>query len=339
MLKVSIIIPTFNRENYLPQTIESALNQDYPNVEVIVSDNASTDNTEESVKKYDADSRFKYFRNEKNLGMVGNQRRGLFKYSSGDWGLVLDSDDYLCDNSYISKAVRLIEENKNVVLVHANFRTKYEGTTKFKDSDKRLKRIVPGRWMFLNYKYAVLGKVNYDKLTVLFNRRIAMALDIFKEDILSSDREAFLRITLEGDIGFMNDIVAVYRVHSSNLSKSADMDVFFKNIKATLIPFEFARQKGVFEEKQLEKWKRRMIREAAEIVMIGFLTNRLGQLDLLRPFLRRLLKEYPFAGMAMFKVFRPKVLGKILLRAIYRWSAIVLALRVLGRWRVWILGN
>jgi len=48
MLKVSIIIPTFNRENYLHQAVESALSQDYPNVEVIVSDNASTDNTEES---------------------------------------------------------------------------------------------------------------------------------------------------------------------------------------------------------------------------------------------------------------------------------------------------
>lgn len=318
MLKVSIIIPTFNRENYLYQAIESALNQDYPNVEVIVSDNASTDNTEESVKKYLVDSRFKYFRNEKNLGMVGNQRRGLFEYSCGDWGLVLDSDDYLCDNSYISKAVKLIEENKNVVLVHANFRKKYEGTVKFKDSDKQLERIMPGRWMFLNYKYAVLGRLNYDKLTVLFNRRIAMELDIFKEDILSSDREAFLKITLEGDVGFISDVVAVYRVHSSNLSKSADMDEFFKNIKATLTPYEFAKQKGIFEEKQLEKWKRRMIRESAEIVMTNYLVNKLGRLGLLRAFIMRLLKEYPFAGMAMFKVFRLRVLGKILLRAIYR---------------------
>ncbi|HUL22599.1 MAG TPA: glycosyltransferase family 2 protein [Thermodesulfobacteriota bacterium] len=318
MIKVSIIIPTFNRENYLYQAIESALSQDYPNLEVVVSDNASTDNTAEFVKKYFVDSRFKYLRNEKNLGMVGNQRRGLFEYSSGDWGLVLDSDDYLCDNSYISKAVKLIEENKNVVLVHANFRKKYEGTERFEDSDKQLERIVPGRWMFLNYKYAVLGKVNYDKLTVLFNRRIAMELDIFKEDIISSDREAFLKITLEGDVGFISDVVAVYRVHGSNLSKSADMDVFFKNIKATLIPYEFAKQKGIFDGKQLEKWKRRMIREAAEIAMAYGLTNKLGRLSLLKPFTRRLLKEYPFAGMAMLKVFRLRVLGKILLRAIYR---------------------
>jgi len=316
MLKVSIIIPTFNRENYLYHAVESALNQDYPNVEVIVSDNASTDNTEESINKYFADSRFKYFRNEKNLGMVGNQRRGLFEYACGDWGLVLDSDDYLCDNSYISKAVKLIEENKNVVLVHANFRIKYEGTAKFKDSDKQLERIVPGRWMFLNYKYAVLGRVNYDKLTVLFNRRIAMELDIFKEDILSSDREAFLKISIEGNVGFVSDVVAVYRVHSSNLGKSADMDDFFKNIKATLIPYEFARQKGIFEEKQLEKWKRRMIREAAEVVLTGNLVNGVSRLGFLKAFIRRLLKEYPFAGITMFKVFRLRILGKILFRSI-----------------------
>jgi glycosyltransferase involved in cell wall biosynthesis len=316
MLKVSIIIPTFNRENYLYQAVESALSQDYPNLEVIVSDNASTDNTEESVKKYFVDTRFKYFRNEKNLGMVGNQRRGLFEYSCGDWGLVLDSDDYLSDNSYISKAVKLIEENKNVVLVHANFRKQYEGTPKFEDSDKQLERIVPGRWMFLNYKYAVFGKVNYDKLTVLFNRRIAMRLDIFKDDIISSDREGFLKITLEGDVGFVSDVVAVYRVHSGNLSKSADMDVFFKNIKATLIPYEFARQKGLFEEKQLEKWKRRMIREAAEIALIAYLMTGAIRIGSLTTFLRRLVKGYPFAGTAMFKVFRLRILGRILFRAI-----------------------
>jgi len=56
-------------------------------------------------------------------------------------GLVLDSDDYLCDTSYISKAVQLIEENKNVVLVHANVRTKYEGTDAFKDSNKQLEEL------------------------------------------------------------------------------------------------------------------------------------------------------------------------------------------------------
>ncbi len=316
MLKVSIIIPTFNRENYLYQAIESALSQDYPNLEVIVSDNASTDNTEKSVKKYFVDSRFKYFRNEKNLGMVRNQRRGLFEYSSGDWGLVLDSDDYLCDNSYIRKAVKLIEENKNVVLVHANFRKKYEGTAKFEDSNKQLERIVPGRWMFLNYKYAVLGKVNYDKLTVLFNRRMAMDLDIFKEDIISSDREGFLKITLEGDVGFVSDVVAVYRVHSSNLSKNADMDVFFKNIRATLIPYEFARQKGIFEEKQLEKWKRRMIRESAEIVLTASLVTGAVRIGLLATFIKRLMKGYPFAGTAMFKVFRLRIFGRILFHAI-----------------------
>jgi len=163
---------------------------------------------------------------------------------------------------------------------------------------------VPGRWMFLNYKYAVLGKVNYDKLTVLFNRRIAMESDIFKEDILSSDREAFLKISIQGDVGFVSDVVAVYRVHGSNLGKSAGMDDFFKNIKATLILMSLRSRREFFEEKQLEKWKKRMIRESAEIVLTGYLVNRVGRLGLLRAFIRRLLKEYPFAGITMLKVFR-----------------------------------
>ena len=58
--KVSIMIPTYNRAHYLVDAIDSSLAQDYPNFEVIVSDNASTDGTLNVVRKYKADPRFRY---------------------------------------------------------------------------------------------------------------------------------------------------------------------------------------------------------------------------------------------------------------------------------------
>jgi glycosyltransferase involved in cell wall biosynthesis len=64
------MIPTYNQAKYISKAIESALNIDYPNIEVIVSDDCSTDNTEEVVSKYLSDDRFKYIKNEKNLGRV-----------------------------------------------------------------------------------------------------------------------------------------------------------------------------------------------------------------------------------------------------------------------------
>jgi len=93
--KISIIIPTYNRANYVEQTIESALVQDYENYEVIVSDNASTDNTTEVVEKYLDNNNFRYYKNETNIGMVKNWHKALYEYSTGDWFLILSDDEWV----------------------------------------------------------------------------------------------------------------------------------------------------------------------------------------------------------------------------------------------------
>ena len=93
--KVSIMIPTYNRAHFLAEAIESALMQDYPNLEVIVSDNASTDNTRECVQRYLTDPRFRYYRNDENLGSSANYERLLYEYAAGVYGQYLTDDDVL----------------------------------------------------------------------------------------------------------------------------------------------------------------------------------------------------------------------------------------------------
>lgn len=69
---VTIAIPTYNRANlYLTQAIESAINQTYPNLEIIISDNCSTDDTEMVIRSF-KDPRIRYFRQEKNIGGNNN---------------------------------------------------------------------------------------------------------------------------------------------------------------------------------------------------------------------------------------------------------------------------
>ena len=69
---VTIAIPTYNRaDNYLKQALSSALVQTYRNIEIIVSDNCSTDNTESVVKNF-KDSRIRYFKQKKNIGPYKN---------------------------------------------------------------------------------------------------------------------------------------------------------------------------------------------------------------------------------------------------------------------------
>jgi len=106
--KVSIQIPTYNQQQYISQAIDSVLMQDYPDLEVIVADDCSTDETEAIVRKY-KDIRVKYFKNEKNIGRVANYRKSLYDYCTGDWVVNLDGDDYFTSPTFISRGMNVIK--------------------------------------------------------------------------------------------------------------------------------------------------------------------------------------------------------------------------------------
>ncbi|MBD2341698.1 glycosyltransferase family 2 protein [Calothrix sp. FACHB-156] len=90
--EVSVIIPSYNTENYIYQAIDSALNQTLKNIEIIVVDDASTDGTLNVLKKFN-DPRLKILVNPKNIGVAGTRNRAL-KVAKGQWVAVLDSDDW-----------------------------------------------------------------------------------------------------------------------------------------------------------------------------------------------------------------------------------------------------
>lgn len=95
---VSIVIPTHNRADLLPRALNSAMNQTYKNIEIIVCDDGSTDNTEDIVKEFlKKDSRIKYIKNEKNLGGNITRNKGILA-SLGEFITMLDDDDEFVDD-------------------------------------------------------------------------------------------------------------------------------------------------------------------------------------------------------------------------------------------------
>lgn len=90
--KVSIIIPAYNTSLYIKKAVESALEQSEQNIEVIVVDDASSDNTVEVVSKI-IDSRLKILVNERNSGPSYSRNRAI-KFAQGEWIALLDSDDW-----------------------------------------------------------------------------------------------------------------------------------------------------------------------------------------------------------------------------------------------------
>src|SRR5262245_45571426 len=115
-LLVSIGLPVFNGERFLPQAVESLLNQTYRNIELIISDNASTDATGEICRRYAAaDDRVRYSRLPENIGGVPNANR-LVSLASGTY-YMLAADDDVWHPTYVERCVRCLEEDPSVVLV------------------------------------------------------------------------------------------------------------------------------------------------------------------------------------------------------------------------------
>jgi glycosyltransferase involved in cell wall biosynthesis len=113
--KVSVIIATYNRSHLISRAIQSILNQTYKNIEVIIADGGSTDNTKEVIRPYLQDQRVRYLY-KKDKGPAEGRNNGI-EISKGKYIAILDSDDFWCDSKKLEKQVRFLEEHPDYVLV------------------------------------------------------------------------------------------------------------------------------------------------------------------------------------------------------------------------------
>ena len=100
---VSVVIPTYNYAHYLPEAIDSIVSQTYKNLEILVIDDGSTDNTKAVMEKYKQKVRYLY---KQNGGLSSARNYGLTKIT-GDYVLFVDADNKIRP-SYIAKALKLL---------------------------------------------------------------------------------------------------------------------------------------------------------------------------------------------------------------------------------------
>lgn len=238
---VSICIPVFNGENFINDCIHSALSQDYPSFELLISDNNSIDNTVKIIETNN-DKRIRLLKNEVNIGMLGNFKK-LVDNANGDYVIFLSHDDLFENKLAISTLMQPFFLTPNISLVSGKVR--FIGTKE-------------GESNFKNLNGLVLGKDFVVKSLEEAQNLIYLCSTIFKKELYNSigfidniffDWNFWLNCGLKGDIFIINEIVAEYRWHNRNETKTVSKDLYihYSQLRQSLILFnsteEFEKEK------------------------------------------------------------------------------------------------
>ena len=236
---ISIIIPTYNRATYIKESLLSVLNQTYTNIEVIVVDDASSDDTEAVVRGI-KDSRIRYYKLEKNGG-AGRARNKGVEFASGKIIAFHDSDDF-CLAERIEKQYLYLCNNKKYGLVYSEILVQ-------RGDDYC---IFPPGYMQEKlegdiHKY-LLDCNTVDCPTMMMYRSLFEEVGGFNETYPNlEDWEFIIRISKICKIGFINEPLILSVLLDAGLS--ADRMKFYKT-RARMIADtrEFLEEEGIFND-------------------------------------------------------------------------------------------
>ena len=213
---VSICMPTYNRCGMLREALASAFAQSLQDFEVIVSDNASTDETEAMVKSF-GDDRVRYFRQSANIGTVPNINFTLRQTKGRYVAFLFDDDLMLPDN--LAHKVGVLERERKVGLVHSRYhiidesgRLVRASTNQGHGVERPSDAVEPGH-VFL--ERALQGVCEVNPASAVFRHECLERLGILDEELLHCDDfEYWMRTAVHYDVAYLAEPLIIWRVHS-----------------------------------------------------------------------------------------------------------------------------
>ena len=227
---VSICIPMYNGAAHLPECLRSALSQTFNDIEFVLVDDGSTDDTVRIAEEFARrDSRVRLFRNPKNLGLVGNWSKAV-EHAKGDWIKFLFQDDFLAPNC----VERMFNaRNQEAMLIACQRAITFESGTseKVRDtytahfSEHNLARAFPNQTSIDAARFAELLLLqpifNWigEPTAVMLHRSAFERYGQFNSNlVMFCDWEFFARVAVQTGVIFIAEPLATFRVHDRSVS-------------------------------------------------------------------------------------------------------------------------
>lgn len=208
---VSVVVPCYNHEKYVKETIESIINQTYKNIELIVIDDGSKDNSVSVIKEL-ADKYGFTFIHRPNKGLSATLNEGI-RLAKGKYFTACASDDIFMLNK-IEKQVEFMESNPEYGMCYGKivyFEDSIENTYEYPNSNKQ-------GWVFddlLNYGCFIPTPSTFMK------KEVFETVGEYDENLWIEDWDMWLRISQKYQVGYIDEYLAYYRKHDTNISSQS----------------------------------------------------------------------------------------------------------------------
>ncbi|RDU63194.1 glycosyltransferase family 2 protein [Helicobacter sp. MIT 14-3879] len=314
----SIIIPTYNVEKYIARAIESCINQNFKNIEILIIDDCGSDNSINIARDYaKKDLRIRIIHNKKNLGTFQTRLEGIKKIK-GEYVLFLDADDYLdfkaCEKIYC-KIHNKEESNNKADIIH--FKAHYLGnknSTKLENIKHKIRYILPTCFskkplkdnkivynFFLRsnhfpkftlwdkcYKRNILIKVN--KILEPITANITMAEDMLKFFVIASISKSYLSINEKLYFYCLNNNSSTQNIN--NINKR----IFDINYIINILPIV---QKKLLNYKYTKEVTQKMSKNLKSLIILEqrfYDLDNMGGVDIVFTNSLDYLKNYSYLG-------------------------------------------
>lgn len=238
--KVSIIIPNYNHAPFLKQRLESVFNQTYQNFEVILLDDASTDQSLEILNEYKNHPKVAhYIVNKTNSGSPFKQWQKGIELAKGDYVWIAESDDY-CELNFLDNLTNKINSKISIVYCRSNIINQNGVFIKKNDWVKELDKT---KWT-LDYvekgsvelnKYLRFRNIMSNASAVIFNKEDADLNEIDKDIYFCGDWLLWCALAKKGKIAFVNEYLNYFRKHELTTRSAKEFDEEVKRFKEYFI--------------------------------------------------------------------------------------------------------